>query len=364
MNRQPVVLQLTDSLEAGGAEVVAINIANALNHRKISSHLAVSRKEGSLKNRLENEVGYYFLNRTKLIDFRAFQKLHQYINQHRITILHAHASSWFLAVVMKLWNPSVKIVWHDHFGFSEQLHKRNSFPIKMGSIFFKTTISVNQILLDWAKKSLYAKYFYYLPNFVMKTRKNTAEKPTILAGKSGKRIICLANLRPQKDHLNLLNAFKMMHQGYPNWTLHLIGNKSDLKYYNEIQAFINQNNLKEHVWIYGDQSDVSLLLTQADIGVLSSKSEGLPLALLEYGMAKLGVVVTNVGDCAEVLDNGKNGCLVHPSNAEEFAQKMIFLINNEQERKTRGENLYQKVQTTYSEEAVCRQLLNIYYQLV
>ncbi|MDO9261120.1 MAG: glycosyltransferase family 4 protein [Flavobacteriaceae bacterium] len=363
MNRQPIILQLIDSLAVGGAEMMAVNIANVLNNKEIISHLAVSRKEGALKSRLSNKVGYLFLDRKHLIDFSSFIKLHRYIHQHKINIIHAHATSWFLAVVMKILNPSVKIVWHDHFGFSEQLHQRNSFPIKMGSIFFKTVISVNQILLDWNQKNLYAKHYYFLPNFVDSEQKYD-ENNVKLNGVAGKRIVCLANLRPQKDYLNLLNAFKIVHQIYPDWTLHLIGNKSDLCYYNQIQQFISQYQFNDFIFIYEDLSDVAPLLKQATIGVLSSKSEGLPLALLEYGMAKLGVVITDVGECAAVIDHGENGCLVPASNPQEFAQKLIFLITNEQTRQLMGEKLYQKVQQNYSEEVVCNQLLKIYRQLV
>lgn len=362
MNPKPNVLQLIDSLAVGGAEAMAVNIANALNAKNIVSHLVTSRKEGPLKNRLKAEVGYLFLNRKNLIDISAFFKLYRYIKLNKINIIHAHATSWFLAVVMKIMNPSVKIIWHDHFGFREQLQQRNSLPIKLCSIFFNSVIAVNQILLNWAKQHLYAKHYYFLPNFI-ENNQIVNKNSVVLNGLANKRIICLANLRWQKDHLNLLNAFKIVHQEFPEWTLHLIGNKLDLKYYQEIEAFINQHQLQHKVWIYENQAAIFPLLSQAEIGVLSSKSEGLPLALLEYGMAKLGVVATNVGDCASVLDQGKNGCVVPASNSDELAQKMIFLIKNKEARKKMGENLYQKVQTTYSEEAVSQQLIKIYQKL-
>lgn len=360
MNRLPVVLQLIDSLEIGGAEMMAVNIANALNSNRIVSHLAVSRKEGALKTKLESGVGYLFLNRKNLIDYSSFLKLHRYIHQQNIQIIHAHATSWFLAVVMKIMNPSLKIVWHDHFGFREQLSLRKTFLLKMGSIFFQTVIAVNQNLLVWAQQNLMAKKYYYIPNFVAN---HPNEEGIILNGLAHKRIICVANFRPQKDHLNLINAFKKVHQEFPDWTLHLIGNKSDLTYFDEILVGIQKNNLTKNIWIYENVSTVSSLLKQAVIGVLSSKSEGLPLALLEYGMAKLGVVITNVGECAAVLDNENNGCIVPAENPQALAQKMIFLINNEQSRQMMGAKLYQKIQTTYSEEAVCKQLIKIYRQL-
>lgn len=357
------ILQLIDSLEVGGAEMMAVNIANALNRNRIVSHLAVSRKEGTLKTKVESGVGYLFLNRKKLIDIKSFLTLYRYIRQHNINIIHAHATSWFLAVVMKIMNPSVKIVWHDHFGFREKLNRRNNFFLKIGSYLFKAVISVNNKLHHWAVSKLNASTYFYLSNFVAPLLNQSVKTIDSLKGEGGKRIVCLANLRHPKDHLNLLNAFKIVHQEYPDWTLHLIGNKSDLNYFVEILLFIQENNLTKNVWIYENQSAVESLLKQATIGVLASKSEGLPLALLEYGIAKLGVVVTDVGDCKTVLDDGKNGCLVPASNPQALAQKMIFLISHSTERYQMGENLYQKIQSNYSEVIVINQLLKIYQQI-
>jgi glycosyltransferase involved in cell wall biosynthesis len=52
----------------------------------------------------------------------------------------------------------------------------------------------------------------------------------------------------------------------------------------------------------------------AHIGVLSSESEGLPVALLEYGMAALPTIATQVGQCSQVLWHGKYGWVVPPKS--------------------------------------------------
>ncbi|MDP3352258.1 MAG: glycosyltransferase [Flavobacteriaceae bacterium] len=357
------VLQLIDSLQVGGAEMMAVNIANALHRKGVNTHLIASRHEGSLKEKLLPEVGYLFLNRKKFIDIIAFLKLHQYIKNHKINIIHAHATSWFLAVVMKLRNPSLKIVWHDHFGNSEKLNQRNNLPLKIGSYFFESVISVNNKLHYWAVSKLNASTYFYVPNFVTPLLNQSNKTIDSLKGEDEKRIVCLANLRPQKDHLNLLEAFKIVYYKFPDWTLHLIGLKSDDLYYQQLQDFIDRNNLKTNVFIYENCSNGAVLLTQANIGVLASQSEGLPLALLEYGMAKLGVVVTDVGECGEVIDNDKNGCLVPASNSQMLAEKIVFLISHEKERSQMGENLNQKIKTNYSEEKVINQILDIYLQI-
>ncbi|GAL61464.1 glycosyltransferase [Algibacter lectus] len=89
------VLQLIDSLEAGGAERVAVNYANGLVHMIDASYLCTTRAEGLLKGELNKDVGYLFLNKKKTIDVKAIKRLHQFIKNEDIDIIHAHGSSFF-----------------------------------------------------------------------------------------------------------------------------------------------------------------------------------------------------------------------------------------------------------------------------
>jgi len=57
------VLQIIDSLNAGGAETMAVNIANALFYNEVDSFICASRKEGKLVDNIDNHVGYLFLNK-------------------------------------------------------------------------------------------------------------------------------------------------------------------------------------------------------------------------------------------------------------------------------------------------------------
>ena len=60
------VLQLIDSLATGGAERMAVNLANLLSSHIESSYLCSTRKEGALKNAINLDVKYLFLNRMNL----------------------------------------------------------------------------------------------------------------------------------------------------------------------------------------------------------------------------------------------------------------------------------------------------------
>lgn len=351
------VLQLIDSLQVGGAEKTAINYANLLTKKIDQSFLCVTRKEGPLKELLIKEVGYLFLKKKSKIDFRAIKKINSFIKTNQITIVHAHATSYFFAVLLKFFNAKIKIIWHDHNGNRVYSNKSQNTILKYCSYFFNTIITVNQDLKSWAEGHLYVKNVMYLPNFsVLKEEK----EQTVLHGNSGKRIVCLANLRQPKNHMFLLNVFMEVNKGSNDWSLHFIGTDFNDEYSKKLKTFIINNDLKKQVFLYGLKQDIKGILSQCDIGVLGSTSEGLPLSILEYGLAKLPVVATNVGDCNKVITNAEEGMLISSDNSTAFSKAILSYINDETLRKTTGENLYSNVMVNFSAQSALDKLISIY----
>lgn len=339
--------------------MMAVKIANGLSDRGFHSYLCVTREEGALKNIINGKVGYCFLNKKRTISLGSFLKLKRYIVRNEITHIHAHSSSFFIASIMKLLMPKIVIVWHDHYGNSESLENRPSKLIRFLSRNFKAIISVNSLLKKWAEKSLHFNNVLYIPNFAS-IETNYKEETSIL-GESGFRICCLANLRPQKDHINLIEAFKVVHQKYPNWTLHLVGMDFKDEYSSNIRKLIEKYDLSKAVFLYGSCNDVSFILSEMTIGVLSSSSEGLPLALLEYGLAKLPVVVTNVGECSEVVTYDNEGLIVPPNNSYDLANSILKLISDINLRSKLALNLNKKVLENYSKKKYLDRIIKLYH---
>ncbi|MFI0430101.1 glycosyltransferase [Mariniflexile sp. HMF6888] len=351
------VLQLIDSLHAGGAERVAVNYANALASRVEKSFLCATRAEGLLKQSVLKEVHYLFLNKKSSLDFRAIRKLNRFVKTNNITIIHAHASSFFIATIIKILNPKQVLIWHEHYGNRDQTSSVNKFILKLCSFFFSSIITVNKALKVRSEDKLLTKNVHVLANY---PQINPTLKLTTLHGETGKRLVCLANLRPDKDHINLLHAFNEVYKLQPNWSLHLVGHFYEDDYYRSIKSFIIERHLEKQVFIYGSCADVSNILSQSTMGVLSSKSEGLPVALLEYGLAELPVIATNVGDCNKVISNNEEGLLVEPINHKVLAEALLTYINDLDLRTKVAKNLYLKVTSTFSEAKVMESLIEIY----
>jgi glycosyltransferase involved in cell wall biosynthesis len=350
------VVQLIDSLNAGGAERIAVNYANSLVNKSSFSGLITSRKEGDLQSKINSNVGYLFLGRKKLLDLNAFKKFKNYLKDNKVDIIHAHGSSFFIAFLMKFRFPKIKIIYHEHNGERLKQNKKKNFLLIICSLFFERILTVNPEIEKWLKQNLLCKKVNYIPNFAFLDVEE--KKMTSLEKGTSKKIVCLANLRYPKNHLTLLKVFSEIRN--KDWTLHLIGSDYHDTYSEKLKEFIVLNDLQEDVFIYGGRLDIYNILSQADIGVLSSTYEGFPVSILEYGLCNLAVVSTDVGFCKEIITDNKTGLLFSPNDENLFKLKMKEMMDSESSRKQFAKNLNELVIKNYSEDSVVNQLMTFY----
>lgn len=350
------IIQIVDSLEAGGTERMAVNYANTLSKKNEFSGLVVTRSEGSLLQQIDSTVPYLFLKKKRQLDLGALFRLRSFVLKNKVTHIQAHSTSFFLAFLLKIIYPSVKLIWHYHYGNNEILPKKRILAFRIAMFFFSGVIAVNQKLKIWIENNLKFTNVIYLPNFPSK-EKEVLEK-TVLKGIQGKRILSLANLREDKNHFLLLEVAKEMQLSHPEWTFHLIGKDFEDDYSKQIKNLILDYNLEKNVFIYGSRQDVGNILFQSDIAILTSKSEGLPVALLEYGLHKKGVVVTKVGEIPMIVQYGKNGFIVDSDKPDLFYESLSELINDQVLRLDFGNALYETVQSEYAAENILEKYLN------
>ena len=303
------ILQLIDSLDIGGAERMAVNMANVFSKAEIENILVCSRQNGSLGAYLPRNTLFYQLEKKKLIDILAFIKLIKIVRKERPTIIQAHSTSIYWAFIIKILFPEIKLIWHDHFGLSERLKDNDRKGIKYISRNIDGIIAVNELLLEWSKRNMrtrnvvFLRNFPYLPDLYPSRQKDKCI------------ILHLANLRPQKDHITLIGAIRHLKTcislPFEVWCA---GKDLSDDYSKGVNAKIAEYQLEDCIKVLGSVQDTNALLEKASVAVLCSQSEGLPVSLLEYGLAGLPVVATNVGQCSEVLGNGQYGILVPPSD--------------------------------------------------
>lgn len=355
----PGIMQMTDTLDAGGAERVAVNLANLLPQQRYRSYLCTTRREGPLAELIEPAVGKICLARTKRFDLAGLRRLIRFIKEQQIQVLHAHSTALFVAIQAAQFPPFPKVVWHDHFGryaMEERAAWLHGPFVRRAS----AVIIVNRQLTAWVQQRLHvpANKIWYVPNFVIESEADT-DVPE-LPGEPGQRIVCVANLRPEKGHLTLMQAFATVVQQRPAVHLILVGAQSNAEHLAKVQAEIARLNLQANVTLAGHQRNVPAFLHGSDIGVLSSYSEAFPLSMVEYGKAALAVVATDVGECASILDQGQAGLVVPPRDPQKLAEALLALLAAPERRRELGTALRTRVNQLYTAEAVMKQIGSVY----
>jgi glycosyltransferase involved in cell wall biosynthesis len=146
-------------------------------------------------------------------------------------------------------------------------------------------------------------------------------------------ILAVGNLYPVKGHAHLVTALAHLAARHP--TAHLaIAGRGELG--EALRALARRLGLERRVHLLGFRCDVPALLAAADVFVLPSLSEGLPLSLLEAMFAGRPVVASDTGDVRTVLDGGRLGLLVEPGNATQLAAALDRLLTRPAEAARMG----------------------------
>lgn len=134
-------------------------------------------------------------------------------------------------------------------------------------------------------------------------------------------LITTARFAPQKDHVLLLEALRGV-QG--KWRLLLVGDGPTRV---QVEQAARKLDLANRIQFLGQRSDIHELLATADIFVLPSKWEGLPLSILEAMRAGLPVIATDTGGVAEAVTDGVTGYLTPPGDVAQLRNRIQQLIS-------------------------------------
>jgi glycosyltransferase involved in cell wall biosynthesis len=135
----------------------------------------------------------------------------------------------------------------------------------------------------------------------------------------------------------------------------MAGNLGSTEYMSSLENEMRQLGIKQFIKILGPVENVSDLLSTANLGVLCSESEGLPVSLLEYGLAGLPVVCTHVGQCAAVLENGKLGWLVLPKNPQALVDSIIEILSNKNLAAEKAQKFHEHIFNEYGHNKFWKQ---------
>jgi glycosyltransferase involved in cell wall biosynthesis len=144
------------------------------------------------------------------------------------------------------------------------------------------------------------------------------------------RIISIGRLAFPKDFATLVEALRRVEAEHEAV---LVGDGPDL---HDVTAEIRRRGLSTQIGLVGARRDVGDLLAEADVFVLSSRSEGFPISILEAMAAGLPVVASDVGGVAEAVVDGTTGLLVPSGDPSALADALQRLLRDAELRRSFG----------------------------
>jgi glycosyltransferase involved in cell wall biosynthesis len=138
--------------------------------------------------------------------------------------------------------------------------------------------------------------------------------------------VIAARLHPDKNHMGLLEATKIVLQKHPNFHMLALG-QGDQR--DALEAHAQKLGIADHVHFLGARGDVGAILERAHLGLISSvTTETLSIAVLEYMRAGLPVVSTRLGSLEDQVLDGKTGFLVPPGDDQALAKAIMKMLEN------------------------------------
>jgi len=340
MSRAPIsLLYFTNSVVRGGAEEHLLTLMRGLDRRLFRVDLvATPEVAGLIRPDLPADVELIPLGLRKPSDFKAAVRLSRIIRQRRVHILHSHlfyssvfASpiGWLCRVPVIMETPHVREQWRSGWIKSRFLVDR-----AVGRCIDRY-IAVSEANCRYLveSKGLPRHKITVVHNGVDLRRFDPAhEVPAGLKASLGfaaadPTLVCVGRLEPQKGHSVLIAAMPRVRSQFRKARLILVGEGS---LGSAVAAQARALGLEDAVYFAGYQANVADWLALANVTVLPSLYEGLPIAAIESLAAGRPMVATAVDGTPEVIVDGKTGLTVPPGDPAKLAEAICKLLGDKE----------------------------------
>ncbi len=338
------VVTLIDYVAGGGAERAAVEIAMRLGPDArstfVSSRLDASARThpkyaATIAELEDNGVRWIGLGRTATARFWEWRGLVSLLRRERVTVLHSHlwGSNFWAPTLAALGGVGTVVA-----------HEQTPFLRVGGMRRWGTEVLVNRWVTGpwadaivvpsaWSRAALVAHEgvpadkIHVIPNaahpVVLTPDALAATRAELDPTGDAELIVIAAMLRPEKAQDDLIRAVAALAPARPHLRLLLLGGGTPQRprgTQDELEALAATLGIADRVRFLGRREDVAQVVAAADVAVLCSRGENLPLAVLEYMEAGTPIVATDVGGVRELVTDGVHALVVAPDDPGALAR--------------------------------------------
>lgn len=336
MTRRLRILQIIAAPASGGAESFVRDLSFALVaqghfvHIVFLSHATDLGRDALFENDFlaqlfQHGVGYSFLGHdTRRKPWLGLARLRRLVGAMRIDIVHSHLAfgNIFAASV-----PRVPLVYTHH---SENIR----FPRAIWA-YFRLRAALFIGISQTCAENLQAYLGQGVRVELILNGIDLEGVPACPVGRSRDqlRAICIGRITAQKNYPLLAQAIAALEPAHRKRLAVDIYGEGDSSIVAACFDILGAADVSQEMLRFrGVSSGIRQVLLDYDLFLMSSDSEGLPIALIEATAAGLPAVVTDVGGCREVIDSGPSGIVVPPGDPQAFSRAIAFLLEDAEKR--------------------------------
>jgi len=295
-------------------------------------------------------------------DFRVIRQIRQVIEQHDVSLLVSHDYKSNFCGCFATRRAGIKQVAYFHGVTSED--------VKVGLYNLIDKFTRRRMDRVIAVSAMTARFLQAqgLPSDKIEVVPNAVdpatfsyERPLRSDAEGRCRIVAVGRFSREKGFDLLLEAASAIRCQAPPFELLLYGVGPEEQ---RLRDRVGRLGLGDVVRFGGFVDDILPILREVDFMVMPSRSEGMPVGILEAWSQQVGVLATSVGGIPEMIESGRSGLLVPPENVAELSDKLLWALNHRDRMDQFGRAGYDTLNEKYTYTVQAERLASIYSEVI
>jgi glycosyltransferase involved in cell wall biosynthesis len=280
--------------------------------------------------------------------------------RHKPDVLHMHSYGAGLEYVLQWANEhNSAVVYQEH--STPDLTNRRMYALPLDLNLADIIVAVSDTSAQALRKYCgVTRPIEVIPPIASVERQKARVECKYTLDTCGVNILTIARLSEEKGLSFLIQAAELVLKQKANVQFSIYGDGPLLE---SLEEEINAAQMVDHVYLIGGfkHNELPDIMSKADIFLLPSITEGMPLTIIEAMGYGCPIVATSVGGIPELIQDGVNGLLCDPANPESIAEKINILIDNPDLRRRMGSEARKSYeQGSFQPSLVCEKFLSIY----
>lgn len=352
------------TLEIGGAEKQLLKLMKNIDRTRFSPVL-IALRSGALKEEFEKAAKVIVIGKRRKVDISFLKRLITALKRERPDILHTFmftSNTWGRIAgiagrvpVMIASERCVDVYKRFHHRLIDRVLLHCTFRVAANSNavkeFYQRTERISDSKITVIRNGVDMEEFKSAePSFALKQELGI-EKAGFIVGAGGR-------FTEQKGFMNLLKAVPTVLEKCPGAFFIFVGDGPLMA---DFRSYAGEKKIERNVIFTGYRKDILRIFAQCGVIAAPSLFEGMPNVVLEAMALKKPVLGTDIPEIAELVKDGDNGFLVPvKDNADEIAEKIVFLYRNPGLCRSMGERGYKEITERFSLAGMVRGYENLY----